>query len=68
MNDLRTLALEALVRRAPGQLGHPRLKPKQLEAVTKFCQGWNVFASLPTSYGKTLIYALLPSIFNTIRV
>lgn len=67
MKDLRTLALEALVRRAAGQLGYPRLKPKQLEAVTKFCQGRDVFASLPTSYGKTLIYALLPSIFNSIR-
>ena len=67
MKDLRTLALEALVRRAAGQLGYPRLKPKQLEAVAKFCQGRDVFASLPTSYGKTLIYAHLPSIFNSIR-
>ena len=64
MNDLRTLVL---IRRADGQLGYPRFNPKQLEAVAKFCQGRDVFASLLTSYGKTLIYALLPSILNPIR-
>ena len=34
MNDLRTLALEALLRRACGQLGSPRLKRKQLREKT----------------------------------
>ena len=67
MSDLKSLSMEALIKRAASQLGYPRIKPKQLEAVVKFCQGRDVFASLPTSHGKTLIYALLPSIFNAIR-
>ena len=67
MSNLNSLAMEALVKRAAGQLGYSNVKAKQLEAVVKFCQGRDVFASLPTSYGKTLIYALLPSIFNAIR-
>ena len=67
MSDLKSLSMEALVKRAASQLGYPRIKPKQLEAVVKFCLGRDVFASLPTSYGKTLIYALLPSIFRGCR-
>lgn len=37
MSDLKSLAMEALVKRAAGQLGYPKIK--QLEAVVKFCQG-----------------------------
>ena len=29
------------------------LKPKQLEAVTNFCNGKDVFVSFPTGYGKS---------------
>jgi len=43
------------------------LKPKQLEAVVAFCSGMDVFVSLPTGYGKSIIYAILPLIFDNIR-
>ncbi len=33
----------------------------------KFIDGNDVFASLPTGYGKSLIYGLLPETFNEIR-
>ena len=33
-----------------------RLKEKQLEAIKHFCSGKDVFVSLPTGYGKSLIY------------
>jgi len=41
------------------------LKPKQLEAVVAFCSGMDqCFVSrLPTGYGKSIIYAILPLIF-----
>jgi len=67
MSDLKSLAMEALLKRATGQLGYPRIKPNQLEAVVKLCQGRDVYASLPTSYEKTLIYALPTSIVTTTR-
>ena len=40
-SDLKRLAMEALLKRATGQMamGHPRIKLKQLEAVVKLCQG-----------------------------
>ena len=40
------------------------LKDKQVEAIQKFCQGLDVFVSLPTGFGKSMIYGLLPLIFD----
>ena len=40
---------------------------KQCEAVLGFCQGRDVFVSLPTSYGKSIIYAVLPMVFNILN-
>ena len=37
--------MEALLKRATGQLGYPRIRLKQLEAVVKLCQGRDVYAS-----------------------
>ena len=43
------------------------LKEKQREAVLGFCQGRDVFVSLPTGYGKLIIYAVLPMVFNILN-
>ena len=42
-------------------------RDKQLEAIKCFCAGHDVFVSLPTGYGKSLIYAVLPLIFDRIK-
>ena len=49
------------------QLGYAKLKPMQIEALTSFLQGNDVFVSLPTGYGKTIIYAALPYAFDKLR-
>ena len=49
------------------QLGYDELKPKQIEALTSFLQGNDVFVSLPTGYGKSIIYAALPYAFDKLR-
>ena len=49
------------------KLGYPNLKEKQVEAVISFIQGRDTFVSLPTSYGKSLIYAVLPYVFDKLR-
>ena len=36
------------------------LKEKQIEAMQTFMSGRDVFVTLPTGYGKSLIYAFLP--------
>ena len=43
------------------------LKEKQLEAIQMFCSGKDVFVSLPTGYGKSMIYGLLPLVFNSLK-
>lgn len=39
------------------------VKDKQMDAIVSFILG-NVFVSLPTGYGKSLIYAMLPMAFD----
>jgi len=40
------------------------LKPKQLEAVSTFMSGKDTFVCLPTGYGKSAVYAILPIAFD----
>ena len=49
------------------ELGLSSLKPKQEEAIRAFVSGKDVFVSLPTGYGKSLIYGILPLIYNKLR-
>ena len=63
MEDIRTIALSALIREADSKTGYENVKPKQIEAVLEFCKEKDIFVPLPTGYGKTLIFAVLPSLF-----
>ena len=40
------------------------IKPKQLQSILKLVNGKDVLAVLPTSYGKSLIFQMLPSIYR----
>ena len=44
------------------------LKEKQLGALTSLCGGNNAFVMLPTGYGKSLIYSLLPLIVDKLYI
>lgn len=43
------------------------LKEKQIEAIDSFVKGKDVFVSLPTGYGKSIIYASLPLVFDIVK-
>ena len=43
------------------------LKEKQIEAIDSFVKGKDVFVSLPTGYGKSIIYASLPLVFYIVK-
>ena len=45
-------------------LGYDSLKEHQIEVVLDVAGGRDVFAVLPTDYGKSLCYACLPSLFD----
>ncbi len=42
------------------KLGYERIKPEQLTAIQSLLKGINVFMSVPTGFGKSLVYQLLP--------
>ena len=48
-------------------LGYENLKEKQLKAMVSFMEGNDTFMALPTSYGKSLIYAILPLSFDKLK-
>ena len=43
------------------------LKTKQKESIFYFLKGADVFVSLPTGFGKSLCYILLPKVFDLLR-
>ena len=58
--------LDGIIVKAAGSLGYT-LKPEQKQALLKFVGGQDVFVSLPTVFGKSLCYILLPRIFDLLR-
>ena len=52
---------------AVARLGYQAIKQKQREAIEAFTKGEDVFVSLPTGYGKSLCYTLLPWVFDDLR-
>ena len=48
-------------------LGISCLKDNQTEAILSFINGNDTFVSLPTGYGKSIIYGLLPFLFGKMK-
>ena len=65
MQDLKEL--KSLCVQAAAPLGYASLKPQQLEAIVEFVGGKDVFVVLPTGFGKSLIYACMPLVFDTLH-
>ena len=47
--------------------GYEKLKKEQLLAIDEFVSGKDVFVSLPIGFGKSLIYGLLPAVYDRVR-
>lgn len=60
--DLNKAILEAAQK-----LSITELKPKQHEAIVSYVTGNDTLVVLPTGYGKSLIYAILPLILDKLR-
>ena len=63
----QSIEIEAAIDHATEAVGVARLKPLQREAIRTFALGKDVFVSLPTGYGKSFCYALLPLVFDCLR-
>ena len=60
--------MAAVIERAVQQLGYANVKSEQLKVVTGIVEGRDVFAVLPTGYGKSLCYACLPIVFDQLQL
>ena len=49
------------------EMGLVPLKAKQTEAVLAVVAGKDTFVTLPTGYGKSIIYGVLPLLFDKLR-
>ena len=58
--------MDKAIATAAHSLGY-MLKPEQRTSIFQFASGSDVFVSLPTGYGKSLCYTLLPSVFDLLR-
>lgn len=61
------MELELSMRAAIARMEIKELKDKQKEAIRSFASGKDVFVSLPTGYGKSLCYQILPILFDSLR-
>lgn len=60
--------LKSIIGCAASSLGPGfRLKQQQEESILHFTRGRDVFVSLPTGFGKSMCYTLLPSVFDILR-
>lgn len=56
--------LETAISESARDLGYHHLKEKQRDAVRSFMEGNDVFVALPTGYGKSVVFAILPGAFD----
>ena len=61
------MEFEQALDEATRELGLQCLKPKQREAIELFVSGKDVMVILPTGYGKSVLYGILPNLFDKIQ-
>ena len=49
------------------KIGVDQLKPEQMRALEAILSGKDTFVSLPTGYGKSIIFAALPLAFDELK-
>ena len=65
---VRKMEFQQAVDESLRELGYQQLKPKQFEAIQAFvAYKKDVFVALPTGYGKSVIYGILPILYNKLR-
>ena len=67
VGEIREEKLEAAVDNAAKAIGIYELKEEQKTAVCSLVSGNDVFVSLPTGYGKSICFVLLPLVFERVR-
>ena len=61
-----SVTVKKVISHAASSLGY-ELKKQQEKSIYHFVKGKDVFVSLPTGFGKSLCYTLLPRVFDLLR-
>ena len=61
---LTDVAIQKTAANAVQQLGYSSIKDEQLKVVAGIIRGCDVFAVLPTGFGKSLCFSCLPYMFD----
>ena len=61
------MELARVLEEAVKEAGFESLKAEQQKALEAFVSGKDTFVALPTGYGKSIIYAILPSVYKKIK-
>ena len=62
-----TINIDEVLLRAATMLGYESLKPQQIAVIKAFVSGRDVFTALPTGYRKSVCFAILPLVFDSLR-
>ena len=68
MADFREKDVLMACREEASSLGYQTLKEEQLDVITSFVKGKDVFAVLPTGFGRSLCYGSLPGVSTVCTV
>ena len=60
-------AVSSAIQRAATLMGYEKLKNEQFNAVSAVLAGKDTFAALPTGFGKSVIYGILPLAFDELK-
>ena len=61
---IKVMDFTTAIKEVTGLMGLNPLKPKQIESLQTFVSGKDTFVALPTGYGKSVIFAVLPLLFD----
>ena len=68
MNSVSAMTdVDAVISKAAEKFGVSELREKQYEAVRAFLCGNDVFLTVPTGYGKSIVYGILPFAFDIMK-
>ena len=63
----RSVSISSIIDRVSNDYGYTELKQEQRRILSSFLQGSDVFGCLPTGFGKSVCFMLLPKAFDVLR-